>query len=175
MARFHYGIDCEDDKKAKKLWQFLARLEMPQDGLDLSEARASVIASQALLDELRGYAKANAGDLRVEVWPDHLEYDDAESAGQLEILELAGKAARGASASGPARFKAYAGSRENFQAFLAWLVKGPASGIDILGQWEPQVDAGSWGVEFRCDDVKFDKAANSTWLTRGVVVEKLKR
>lgn len=175
MARFNYGVDCEDDRKTRKLWQYIARLKMSLDGLEMSEARVSVIASQALLDELRAYARDNAGDLRVEIWPEQLEYDDAESDGALEAYELPGKASRAAATSGPSRFKTYAGSREHLEAFKAWLSGLTSSGIEITAQWEPQTDAGSYGVEFRCNDAKFNKLANKEWVARGVVTEKLRR
>ncbi len=174
MASFHYGIDCEDEKKAKKLWQFIARLEIAQDGLDWTDERVSVVAGQALLTELESHARANTGDLRVEVWPAGMEYDDAEASADLEVHAFKGKPGR-AIASGPARFKAYAGSEANHQAFQAWLQDGRLQGLEILDQWTPQVQGGSWGVEFRCDAQAFDKAVSQEWLARGVVVEKLRR
>lgn len=172
---FNYGIDCEDDKKARKLWQFIAGLSMHQDGLVLSEERVSVTASQALLDELRVYAPSHPGDLRVEVWPGNQEYDDAESAGALETHELQGKASRRTAASGPSRYRTYAGSREHIEAFKVWLGEVNPIGIEMTEQWEPQIEAGSYGVEFRCDDPKFDKTANQEWVAKGVVTEKLRR
>ncbi len=173
MARFHYGIQCDDEKKARKLWQFIAGLNIQQDGLDLSEDRVSVVSSQALLDEIRRYAPTQAGALMVEVWPEDIEYDDAESSGQLQAQELAGKPVR--APSGPSRFKTYAGSRKGVEDFEAWLTGLTDGRIEIIDRWQPQVEAGSYGIEFRCDDAKFDKVANKAWVARGVVTEKLKR
>ena len=175
MASFNYGIDCEDDKKAKKLWQFISRLNIAQDGLDLSEERVSVIAGQALLEELKGYASAQPGDLVAEVWPADRDYDDAESGGALEVYSIKGKPTRAKAASGPTRFKAYAGSQGNCQAFRAWLDTTPPPGLEILEQWEPAIEGGSWGIDFRCDDPNFAKSANTQWGAKGIVLEKVRR
>ncbi len=175
MASFNYGIDCEDDKKAKKLWQFISRLNIAQDGLDLSSERVSVMAGQALLEELKGYASAQPGALVVEVWPAERDYDDAESDGVLEVHEIKGKPTRAAAASGPTRFKAYAGTADNCQAFRAWLDASPPQGLEILEQWEPAIEGGSWGIDFRCDDPNFAKSTNTQWVAKGIVLEKVRR
>lgn len=175
MASFNYGIDCADDKKAKKLWQFIARLNIAQDGLDVSGERVSVIAGQALLEELKGHASVQPGDLVAEVWPADMDYDDAESGGALEVHAIKGKPTRATAASGPTRFKAYAGSQGNCQAFRAWLDVSPPPGLEILEQWEPAIEGGSWGIDFRCDDPNFAKSANTQWVAKGIVLEKVRR
>lgn len=175
MASFTYGIDCEDPRKARKLWQFIAALNMAQDGLDLAEERVSVTAGQALLAELKTYAARNPGDLHVQAWPADLEYDDAEREGRLETHPLQGKASRAAKAVGPVGYKTYAGSQANLQAFRDWLTGQSPAGLAIVSQWEPQVEGGSWGVEFRCEVAAFNKTANAHWIAQGVVTEKLRR
>ena len=175
MASFNYGIDCADDKKAKKLWQFIARLNIAQDGLDVSGERVSVIAGQALLEELKGHASVQPGDLVAELWPADMDYDDAESGGALEVHAIKGKPTRATAASGPTRFKAYAGSQGNCQAFRAWLDVSPPPGLEILEQWEPAIEGGSWGIDFRCDDPNFAKSANTQWVAKGIVLEKVRR
>ena len=175
MASFNYGIDCADDKKAKKVWQFIARLNIAQDGLDVSGERVSVIAGQALLEELKGHASVQPGDLVAEVWPADMDYDDAESGGALEVHAIKGKPTRATAASGPTRFKAYAGSQGNCQAFRAWLDVSPPPGLEILEQWEPAIEGGSWGIDFRCDDPNFAKSANTQWVAKAIVLEKVRR
>lgn len=93
MASFNYGINCGDAKKAQSLYDFIASLNFTQDGLDIDFERVTVISSQALLKELKGYSSKKAGSLKVEVWPADMEYDTAESSGDLETHELAGKVA----------------------------------------------------------------------------------
>jgi len=56
-----------------------------QDGLDISEARISIISKSTLVDELKKYAEQEKICLTVEVWSIELEYDEAESTGDLEI------------------------------------------------------------------------------------------
>lgn len=175
MAHFNYGITCDDEKKAKKLGQFVSKLDLFQDGLDVSDDRVSVMSSQALLDELKKYGASQLGDLQIEVWPVDAEYDDAESSGALEVHSIAGKIPRAAAASGPGRLRAYAGSKDKVNQFGAWLRAVPSIGLEVIEQWEPQVEHGTYGIEFLCTDLKFAKTANENWIAQGVVTEKLKR
>ena len=48
-------------------------------------------------------------------------------------------------------------------------------GLEVIEQWEPQVEHGTYGIEFLCTDLKFAKTANENWIAQGVVTEKLKR
>lgn len=172
MANFNYGITCDDEKKAKKIGQFVSKLDLFQDGLDVSDDRVSVVSTQALLDELKKRAASQIGDLSVEIWPADAEYDDAESSGALEVHSIAGKTPRAAATTAPGRFRAYAGSKDKIDTFGKWLRAVPAIGLEVIEQWEPQVEHGTYGIEFLCTDPKFAKTANEGWVTQGVVTEK---
>lgn len=88
MSNFNYGIDCENEKTAQKLYSWIENLNLYQDGLDLSETRISIISKNTLVNELKEYAEQEKINLTIEVWPIELEYDEAESTGDLEIHTL---------------------------------------------------------------------------------------
>lgn len=53
MSNFNYGIDCDNEKTAEKLYSWIEKLNLYQDGLDLSEARISIISKSTLVSELK--------------------------------------------------------------------------------------------------------------------------
>jgi hypothetical protein len=85
MANFNYGIDCEDDTVAEKLFNYIESLEIYQDGLDQQDERVTLISKQGIIPDLEKWAKANNTQIDVEVWPEDKEYDEAEEAGELEV------------------------------------------------------------------------------------------
>ncbi len=174
MSSFNFGINCEDAKKAQALHNFIAALNINQDGLDTDEERVTVIASQALLKELKSYSGKNVGDLKVELWPSEMEFDDAESEGHLEVYELPGKVTKSTATNKVFRFKTYSGNKSNLEKFVAWVQDNAPDKFEFKSAWEPNVDGGSWGVEYQCADSKFDKVADKIWMAKGVVSEKMK-
>jgi len=85
MANYNYGIDCQTGEVAQLLHDQIAETDIYQDGLDVSDERVSVISKTALLDILKGFAAEEKTALSVEVWPDDVEYDEAEAGGSLEL------------------------------------------------------------------------------------------
>ena len=84
MSIYNYSIDCESESTAKKLHDYISDINLYQDGLDVDESRVSVISKQSLLDELQRFSKQFKAHLVVEIWPESLEYDEAEASGDLE-------------------------------------------------------------------------------------------
>jgi len=84
MANFNYGIDCPDTDSAEALMTFIESVDIYQDGLDVDEERVSVITKQGMIETLKEYAKSNSIELNLEVWPDDMEYDEAEENGDME-------------------------------------------------------------------------------------------
>lgn len=87
MANFNMGIDCPSEEAAEKLKDAIESIDIYQDGLDAQEERVSVISKQGLLEELKKYASANSVELSVEVWPEDMEYDEAEESDDMETHE----------------------------------------------------------------------------------------
>jgi hypothetical protein len=176
MTQLNYGINCEDHKKALKLEKYIASINIVQDGLDVSEERVSVISNQHLILEIEKFSKKNEGSIRVEVWNVDLEFDEAESEGKLEIIELEGKVSSKISTSTKlAKFKSYSGDKSNIAKFKSWLAKLNLGQFAIISEWVPEVEYGTYGIEFECEDPKFDKIADKEWMSKGIITEKLKK
>ena len=86
MANFNFGIDLPSEKLAKELKAELELTDIYVDGLDHDEERVSVISKQGILDVLKNWALKNSIELSVEVWPEGLEYDEAEENGEMEFF-----------------------------------------------------------------------------------------
>ena len=85
MATFRYGIDCDSSDVALDLAKMIEALEMFQDDLEVSDERVSLCSNQSLLAELEKFSEQNSAALAVEVWPSDLDFDEAESSGELEF------------------------------------------------------------------------------------------
>jgi len=176
MAKFNFGINCDNQIKAQKLYKFIEGLNIVQDGLDAENTRVSVISNSQLIKEIEKYASLTEGEVRVEVWSTDLEYDYAESKNKIEIFEFEGKK-KDKKTTGLiklTKFKAYSGVKDNIDKFKLWLIKTAPAGLEIISEWKPEVEYGSYGIEFRCEDPKFDKLSDKEWMTKGVITEKLK-
>lgn len=176
MAQFNYGINCYDQNKAQKLYKFIKGLNMVQDGLDVEDTRVSVISNPQLIKEIEKYASLIEGEVLVEVWSTDLEYDEAESKNKIEIFEYEGKKKREKSADliKLSNFKTYSGVKDSVDNFKQWLINSAPLGLEIISEWKPEFEYGSYGIEFRCEDPRFDKLSNKEWMSKGVVTEKLK-
>ena len=85
MANFNIGIDCPSEEAATQVHAFIEALDFYQDGLDVDEERVSCVSKQGLLEELKKYASEHSVELGIEVWPEGMDYDEAETAGDLEF------------------------------------------------------------------------------------------
>ena len=88
MAEFWFGCDCPDEEVAEKLRQKIEQTQIFQDGLDADGERVSVMSQQGMLEILKGFCKDNSCSIDVEIWPDGMEYDEAEESGDLEMHTL---------------------------------------------------------------------------------------
>ena len=88
MANFNIGIDCPSEDSAEKLREFIESLDFFQDELDADEERVSLISKQGLLEELKKYASEKSMELSREVWPEGMEWDDAEDSGDIELFNF---------------------------------------------------------------------------------------
>ena len=84
MANFNIGIDCPSEVSAEKLRDYIDSLDFYQEGLEVDEERVSLISKQGLLDELKKYASENSIELSIEVWPEGIDWDDAENSEDIE-------------------------------------------------------------------------------------------
>ncbi len=85
MSNYSFGIDCDSEKTAQKLHDYVYNLDLYQDGLDVFDLRVSVISKPSLLDEVKRFSEQLKAHVVVEIWPENLEYDEAEASGALEI------------------------------------------------------------------------------------------
>ena len=88
MANFNFGIDCPNKESAEKLRGFIGSLDFFQDELEADEERVSLISKQGLLEELKKYASENSMELSIEVWPEGMDWDDAEDSGDIELFNF---------------------------------------------------------------------------------------
>jgi hypothetical protein len=175
MANFNFGINCDSIKDAKALEKYIQNLDIYQDGLDCQDERVIVISKSALKSELKRYATTAKVTLKVEIWPEDYEYDDAESEDRIEVVEYVGnKSPKTASSKGPQKFKSYTGTKEMRDAYKSWVLSGKLPGLTITGEWDAQVEYGSWGVEFQSDVPGVIKLIDQEWLKKGVITEKMK-
>lgn len=176
MASFNYGMNCGTRKMAEKLFLHIEKMNISQDGLDLSEERVSVISNQALAEEIRKYSTTVTGEVLMEVWPEGMEYDEAEAKGKLEVYELKGKKPKTSAAdTSPAHYRAYAGNEVNLGKFRDWLVDQKLQGFGIVEEWVPQVEHGTFGLQFTCLDRQYDKVMKAQWPSQGVITEKVRK
>lgn len=176
MAQLNYGINCEDSKKAQKLFKHIGSINIFKNDLDVFEERITVVSNGHLLDEIEKFSKNNAGAIQVQIWSHGIELDDAEASGELEVAEFEGmQSPRGSSVPVKlASFKSYSGSKENIDKFKSWIKQSPPDQLLMISEWEPEVEFGSYGIEYQCSDQKFDKVADKQWMSKGVITEKLK-
>lgn len=87
MANFNIGIDCPSEDAATDLHAYIEALDFYQDGLDVDDERVSLVSKQGLLEKLKAYASRESVELSVEVWPEDLDYDEAEESGDLEVFD----------------------------------------------------------------------------------------
>lgn len=175
MSNFNYGINCSSKKAAQTLFKFICNLDIYQDGLDISEDRVTLISKSSLKEQLIKFSEITAGELIIEIWPQNIEYDDAESSGDLELTELPGKKTKTAKKSDDLFvYKSYSGSQENISIFIEWLKIQNFMKFTVINTWVPEVEYGSYGVEFSCDVPKFDKLIAKEWQKKGVISESKK-
>lgn len=174
MSKFNYGINCSNAKDAEKLFQQITKLDIYQDGLDVDDERVSVISTQALLKDIESFAKKTISGVSVEVWDSGAEYDDAEADGTLETYEFSGKPNAGSGSSKLSKFAAYSGEKAKILMFKQWLMATKPEGLNIVEEWEPEEEFGSYGIIFTCNDAGFKKLCDKEWLPKGVVTEKKK-
>ena len=79
MANFNIGFDCTSQDDAVKIHDYIASLDLFQDGLQHDEERVSLISKQGLIDEVSKFCADNSVSVEVEVWPEGMDYDEAES------------------------------------------------------------------------------------------------
>lgn len=175
MANFNYGINCENNKMAEKLYKFIGNMNIYQDGLDISEERVMLISSSSLKDEIKKYSDTATGEISVEIWPDGLEYDEAEEKNKIEFLEFKGKKSKKTDSESLSSFRSYSGSLENIEAFKKWLSAQAIDGFSVVETWEPQVEYGSYGIEYTAKEPKLDKSIGKEWVKKGVITEKKKK
>lgn len=84
MACFNFGIDCPSEEIASALQQSIESTNIFKDGLDCCDERVSVISNSSMKDVLKDFAAQHQVELSVEVWPEDLEYDEAEESDQVE-------------------------------------------------------------------------------------------
>lgn len=88
MANFNIGIDCPSPEIADKLRNHISGIDLYQDGLDCDDGRVSLVSKQGLLDELKSFAKSNSVELAVEVWPEDMDYDEADESDNIELHQF---------------------------------------------------------------------------------------
>ena len=88
MADFNFGIDCDGDEIAITLGKHIETIELFQEELDVCEERVSLVSKQSLLDELKKFSSTHNTTLSVEVWPEGMDYDEAEESGDLETHDI---------------------------------------------------------------------------------------
>ena len=134
-----------------------------------------LISSSSLKDEIKKYSDAAAGEITVEIWPENLEYDEAEEKNKIEFFEFKGKKSKKIDSEALSSYKSYSGSLENIEAFKKWLLGQGIDGFSVVETWEPQVEYGSYGIEYTAKEPKLDKVIGKEWLKKGVVTEKKKK
>jgi hypothetical protein len=174
MANFNYGINCETKKKAEKLYLHISNLNIYQKGLDISDERVMLISSQSLKDEISKYSDGTAGEINVEIWPENLEYDEAEEKNKIEIFDFKGKKSKKTDTELLSTYRSYCGSEDNIETFKKWLSGQTIDGFSVTETWVPQVEYGSYGIEYTAKEPKFDKLINKEWMKKGIVTEKKK-
>ena len=175
MAKFNYGINCENSKMAEKLYKFISDLNIYQDGLDIFEERVMLISSSGLKDEVKKYSDASTGEINVEIWPEDLEYDEAEEKNEIEFLEFKGKKSKKTDSESLSSYKTYSRSLENIEAFKKWLLGQNIDGFSVVETWEPKVEYGTYGIEYTAKEPKLDKSINKEWEKKGILTEKNKK
>jgi len=86
MANFNIGIDCLSEEDAHNLGGSIKQWDIFQQELDVCDERVSLVSKQGLLDELKKYASQHSIELEVEVWPEGMDYDEAEASDDLEFF-----------------------------------------------------------------------------------------
>jgi len=84
MANYRFGIDCASKEIAESIGAFISGVNIYQDDLEISEERVSLCSKAPLLQELERFSKQHSVSLSIEVWPEDLDFDEAEEAGSLE-------------------------------------------------------------------------------------------
>ena len=84
MANYRFGVDCESEEIAKSVGAFIGGIDIYQDDLEISEERVSLCSKTPLLQEVERFSKQHGVSLSIEVWPEDLDFDEAEEAGSLE-------------------------------------------------------------------------------------------
>lgn len=70
------------------------------------------------------------------------------------------------------QFKGYAGNKDARDIFAEWLINGQFNGLVITGQWDPEEEWGSWGVEFSYANIDILKLIKKEFGKKGVVAER---
>ena len=90
MANFNFGCDCSDENIAEKLMNEIQATNIYQDGLDVDCERVMVTSKQGLLQTIESFASFNKTKVSVEVYPEGMDYDEAEESGDMEYFEYGG-------------------------------------------------------------------------------------
>jgi hypothetical protein len=78
MANFNYKITCPSADVAQCIGANILNIDIYLDGLDVQDEEVTVISKQTLTDEICVMSMNDKIDLMVEVWPEDMEYDEAE-------------------------------------------------------------------------------------------------
>ena len=88
MASYNIGFDCNSEQEAEKLHAFIVSLDLYQDGLDLYGDRVSLVSKHGLITEVSKFCSDEGMEVEAEIWSEELDYDEAESEGDMESLSL---------------------------------------------------------------------------------------
>jgi len=175
MSNYNFGIECELEKTAEDLLTYIETLDLYSDSLDIFESRVSLVSKNTLLDGLLKFAEKQKALLQIELWPENLEYDDAESRGVVEtkVFDFKPKS----KSTGKIKilnFKVYAGDEAVINRVGTWITNGQFENLAVVSKWEPEDEFGTWGIEFTYSDPKIPKTIKAEWLKNGVICELVK-
>ena len=172
MAQFKYGIDFSDEKSTILFVEFLRNIEIVISDLDLDESRLMLESNQFMKEIISEYAKNIKTNIKVEIWPSDIEYDEAEICEKLELYSFNFEK-KSKSKNSLVRFKVYPSNKKDLDDFSNFLRNINLKELQVLDEW-CIAEIENYGLEFVIMESDYEDFIKSNNKFGGMFFEKLK-
>ena len=88
MANFNYEIGCETNTTASDLRSFIDDCDFYHENLELYEDIVGFTSKQGMIEVLSRYFDSTGHSMEIEIWPEHMDYEEAVENNELEIFNF---------------------------------------------------------------------------------------
>jgi hypothetical protein len=89
MSILNVRIDCVNETQADLLKDYLESIDLYIKDLEIEDERITCVSKQGIVDIITDFIEnENLKPMTIELWPDDMDYDEADEDGSLDYIEL---------------------------------------------------------------------------------------